>query len=301
MQVEPIEDILAKRFRVERPTTLIAKTISTAPMTFSRLRSTQAMRGRSMSVPPEEAFTFQVPLSLPFFSGLWTAGKRLPHNPTSTGDAFLFDLSNNPTVGLSNPFDSLRFYIPRKTLDELAFDRGLRAIGGLRSSEFGGRDIVLYGLAEALVATMGRPGEGNSLFADYVALAFHDHIIRTYGGISTVERSARGGLASWQMRRVADFINANLNRDISIAQLAAECGLSARYFARAFKQSTGMPPHQWLMKRRVDKAKDLLQIAEWELTDIASVCGFVDQSHFTRVFSRAEGSSPGRWRRDRRR
>ncbi|MEJ1976978.1 MAG: hypothetical protein WDN49_13585 [Acetobacteraceae bacterium] len=125
MDTEAIEDLLAKRFRVERPPTLVARTVSKAPIVFSRLRSAQAVRGRSMSVPREDAFTFQVPLSMPFFSGLWQAGKHLPQSPVALGDAFLFDLSNNPTVGLNNPFDSLRFYIPRATLDELAYDRGL--------------------------------------------------------------------------------------------------------------------------------------------------------------------------------
>jgi AraC family transcriptional regulator len=300
MQPETIEDVLARRFRVERPSTLVARTVSTEPVVFSRLRSPHAVRGRSMSVPPEDSFTFQVPLSLPFFSGLWTAGKRLPHKPVSAGDAFLFDLGNNPTVGLNTPFDSLRFYMPRRTLDELAFDQGLRRIGGLRTPEFGGRDMVLYGLAQTIVSVMERPGEGNTLFADYIALAFHNHIIHAYGGISTIEPGVSGGLAQWQLRRVSEFIDANLNSDISIWQLARECGLSARYFARAFKKSAGLPPHQWLMKKRVDKAKELLQRVDWELTDIASTCGFVDQSHFTRVFSRLEGNSPGRWRRDRR-
>jgi AraC family transcriptional regulator len=300
MQPETIEDVLARRFRVERPSTLVARTVSTEPVVFSRLRSRHAVRGRSMSVPPEDSFTFQVTLSLPFFSGLWTAGKRLPHEPVSAGDAFLFDLANNPTVGLNNPFDSLRFYMPRRTLDELAFDQGLRRIGGLRMPEFGGRDMVLYRLAQTIVSVMERPGEGNALFADYIALAFHNHIVHAYGGISTIEAGVSGGLAPWQLRRVSEFIDANLNSDISISQLARECGLSARYFARAFKKSAGAPPHQWLMKKRVDKAKELLQRVDWELTNIASTCGFVDQSHFTRVFSRFEGDSPGRWRRDRR-
>jgi AraC family transcriptional regulator len=301
MDPESIENVLARRFRVDRPTTLIAKTISTEPIIFARLRSAHAMRGRSMSVPPEDSFAFQIPLSLPWFSGLWVAGKRLTYKPVSAGDAFLFDLGDNPTVGLSNPFDSLRCYIPRRTLDELAFERGLRRVGGLRSAEFGGRDMVLYGLAQAIIGVMERPGEGNTLFADYVALAFHHHIIHAYGGITTMQPGTPGGLAPWQVRRVNEFIDANLSNDISISQLASECGLSARYFARAFRKSAGVPPHQWLTKKRVDKAKELLQRVDWELTDIASICGFVDQSHFTRVFSRFEGNSPGRWRRERRR
>ncbi len=110
-----------------------------------------------MSVPLEDAFTFQVPLSLPFFSGLWTAGKRLPLKSVAAGDAFLFDLSNNPTVGLNNPFDSLRFYMPRSALDDLAFERGLRRVGGLHAAEFGARDMVLYGLAQTIIAAMEQP------------------------------------------------------------------------------------------------------------------------------------------------
>ncbi len=97
------------------------------------------------------------------------------------------------------------------------------------------------------------------MFTDYVALAFHHHVIHAYGDVSTLQPGVRGGLASWQMRRVSDFIDANLDADPSISQLAGECGLSAGYFARAFKQSAGLAPHQWLTRRRLDKARELLQ------------------------------------------
>jgi AraC family transcriptional regulator len=301
MDATSIEETLAKRFKVERPPTLFARTVSNAPMIFARLRSTHAMRGRSMSVPVEESFTFQVPLAMPFFSGLWLAGKRLPDTSVAAGDAFLFDLSNNPTVGLSNPFDSLRFYIPRVTLDELAYERGIRRIGGLRARTFGGRDMVLYGLAQTLVAAMDRPGEGTALFADDIGLAFHNHIIHAYGGASRIELGARGGLAPWQLRRVHEFLEAHLDGDPSIAQLANECRLSARYFARAFRQTMGMAPHQWLMRRRIERAMELLLGTDLPLADIALACGFGDQSHFTRVFSDRAGRGPGKWRRDNRR
>jgi AraC family transcriptional regulator len=295
-----IQDVLAKRFRIERPPTVVTRPVSSAPIVFSRLRSSHAIPGRSMSVPLEEAFAFQVPLSMPFFSGLWVAGKRLPQPAVAPGDAFLFDLSTNPTVGLTNPFDSLRLYIPRTTLDELAYDRGLRRVGGLRARTFGGRDMVLYGLAQALVAAMERSDGGIALFADYVGLAFHNHIIHAYGGVSTIETSPQGGLARWQLRRVYEFIDSNLAGNPSLSQLANECRLSARYFARAFKRSVGMPPHQWLMRRRIDRAKELLLKTGLDLADIAMACGFVDQSYFTRVFSRYEGLGPGKWRREQR-
>jgi hypothetical protein len=84
------------------------------------------MRGRSLTVPPEEAFSFHVPLSLPFFTDLWTAGERREVPDFRLGDAQLVDLRDNPRVSLDTPFDSLRFYIPQIALDEMANEEGIR-------------------------------------------------------------------------------------------------------------------------------------------------------------------------------
>jgi AraC-like DNA-binding protein len=255
------------------------------------------MRGRSLAVPPEEAFAFHVPLSLPFFSDLWTEGRRREVPDMRLGYAQLVDLGDNPVVSLDIPFDSLRFYITQVALDEMANEAGIRRVKGLYAPNFGARDLVLFGLAQALAGAMEHRGDGTAMFTDCIALAFFSHITRAYGGAPAEAGSARGGLASWQLRRAREFINANLAGDPSISQVANECGLSSSYFARAFKQATGIPPYRWLTKMRVERAKELLRDPDRKLVDIAQACGFVDQSHFTRVFSRSEGYSPGRWRR----
>ncbi len=255
------------------------------------------MRGRSLAVPPEEAFAFHVPLSVPFFSNLWTAGRRREVPELRLGDAQLIDLRDNPVVSLDIPFDSLRFYIPQIALDEMANEAGIRRVKGLYAPSFGGRDLVMFGLAQALAGAMEQPGDSTAMFSDCIALAFFAHIVRAYGSVTAEGGNARGGLASWQLQRAREFIAANLVGDPSISQVANECGLSSNYFARAFKQATGVPPYRWLIKQRVERAKELLQDPGRELADIAQLCGFVDQSHFTRVFSRSEGYSPGRWRR----
>jgi AraC-like DNA-binding protein len=155
----------------------------------------------------------------------------------------------------------------------------------------------MFGLAQALAGAMEQSGDGTAMFSDCIALAFFAHVVRAYGSVPIGGPNARGGLAAWQLQRARDFINVNLAHDPSIAEVAHECGLSSGYFARAFKRSTGVPPCQWLTKMRVERAKELLKDPRCELADIALHCGFVDQSHFTRVFSRSEGYSPGRWRR----
>ena len=108
---------------------------------------------------------------------------------------------------------------------------------------------------------------------------------------------SRGGLAPWQERRAKELINANLDGKLPLSQLAEECGLSARHFARAFRQSIGVPPHRWLLSRRVERAKDLLRDRALPLAEVALACGFSDQSHFTWMFTALVGLSPGLWRR----
>jgi AraC-like DNA-binding protein len=107
----------------------------------------------------------------------------------------------------------------------------------------------------------------------------------------------RGGLAPWQLRRAEALMSENLSMQVSLGKVAEECGLSVRHLARAFRQSTGVPPHRWLLDRRVERAKELLPDAKLSLSDVALACGFGDQSHFTRTFTAAVRLSPGVWRR----
>ncbi|WP_397449155.1 helix-turn-helix domain-containing protein [Pseudomonas sp. NA-150] len=297
MPTATLEDLLAERFQIERPPTVRALTTVKDPVIFTHLRSTQAADGRSLEMAGEEGFVFQVPLTGPFFSNVWNSRKRTKLPPAVPGSIYLFDLSTVPVVSLDTPFDTLRMYIAQSTLDELAYDRGMRPSSGLTAQAFGQHDPVLYGMAQSLAAVMALPETASLLLTEYMALAFHEHVIASYGTSALPPKPLRGGLAPWQLRRAHEFISANLNGEISVTELASESGLSTSHFARAFKQTTGMAPHQWLTKKRIEHAKALLKHGNLELADVALACGFVDQSHFNRVFTRSEGHSPGRWRR----
>ena len=106
-----------------------------------------------------------------------------------------------------------------------------------------------------------------------------------------------GTLAGWQERRAKAMLAENINGNISLAHLAQECRLSVRHFTRAFRASTGVSAHTWLLRLRIEKAKTLLISSRRSLAEIALECGFADQSHMTRVFRRSIGLSPGAWRR----
>jgi transcriptional regulator GlxA family with amidase domain len=93
------------------------------------------------------------------------------------------------------------------------------------------------------------------------------------------------------------MFRSDLSDNLSLNGVAAACKLSASHFARAFKASTGLPPHQWVMATRIEMARGILASSDTPLVEIAGMCGFADQSHFSRVFARIIGASPGAWRR----
>jgi AraC family transcriptional regulator len=158
----------------------------------------------------------------------------------------------------------------------------------------------MRGLALSILPMFQEPGAATALLQESIALAFHAHVMHRYGDGLGIEASVSTGLAPWQLRRACAFIDAHLRGDPSVSDLAKECRLSTSHFARAFRQATGMPPHRWVMKRRIERARELLLEGELDLAELALACGFADQSHFTRTFGRSEGHSPGKWRRLRR-
>ncbi|AHL75515.1 AraC family transcriptional regulator [Stutzerimonas stutzeri] len=102
-------------------------------------------------------------------------------------------------------------------------------------------------------------------------------------------------LSVWQEERAKALIEASLGSSLSIAQLARECAQSRCHFSRAFQGTTGLSPQQWLTRRRIERAQQLL-LGDSLLTRIAQDCGFADQAHFSRVFRRLVGSAPSQWR-----
>ena len=114
-----------------------------------------------------------------------------------------------------------------------------------------------------------------------------------------VRANAGAGLAVWQQRKVERFIDENLETTVAIDDLASLVSLSYSYFSRAFKDSFGLPPHAYVMKKRVDRAKALVDTTSDSLAQIALRCGFADQAHFCRRFREHVGITPAVWRRHR--
>jgi transcriptional regulator of acetoin/glycerol metabolism len=107
---------------------------------------------------------------------------------------------------------------------------------------------------------------------------------------------ARGGLPSGAMRRVHEYMDAHISENIDLPVLATVAGVSVYHFAREFKRSTGVTPHNYLVRKRVERAKDMLARTDFSLTEIALATGFADQSHLARNFRQMVSLTPGQFR-----
>ena len=160
-------------------------------------------------------------------------------------------------------------------------------------------DQAVWDTALKLKAEVGSSDPGSHHYAEALSLVLMHELIRLERTTSGTVRPLSGGLPAWQRKRLVEFIEEHLSEDISLATLAKLANLSLFYFARAFKQSFGVPPHRYHSARRMDRARSLLQTPTLSVTQIGAQTGFRETSSFTRAFRRFTGVTPTEYRRHR--
>lgn len=252
--------------------------------------------GKSLPIPVEQTFVVVLLMRPLVQHELWFGEKSIPVEPWQQGSSSVVDLNQSPSAYIGGPMDALHFYLPRAALESVAASNGTRAISEL-SIPHGIVDPVIYGLGQLMLPALQQPDQANELFLSGLLTAFHAHLSRTYGGITVKSVQVRGGLSPIQLNQAKEMIAANLSGNVSLQELAVGCDLSPAHFARSFKRSTGVAPHRWLLMRRIEVAKGMLKRSGFNGAEVASACGFADQSHLIRVFSAIVGLTPREWQR----
>jgi AraC family transcriptional regulator len=168
--------------------------------------------------------------------------------------------------------------------------------------EGGFYDPLLESVLRSLMMEIQAPAQHAALLMQGFASAVAARLIHKYTGTPAQDgrhSPRRKGLDARRLRWVHDYIDANLERDLTIDELANVACLSQYHFARLFKRAMGRTVHRHLVARRLERAKQLLASAEPSLADIASRCSFSSQANFTKAFVRAIGITPGRYRQTR--
>jgi AraC family transcriptional regulator len=159
-------------------------------------------------------------------------------------------------------------------------------------------DSSIRATASKLRALMLEADASNRVYADTLAALLTLELQRLQGALPAAPTPARGGLAPWQQHRVLEHIEAQLADDLSLQSLAAIVDLSPFYFARAFRQSVGSSPHQFILARRIQRAKEFLAKPNVPIAVIARATGFSDPAKLARAFRKATGMTPSACRRD---
>jgi AraC-like DNA-binding protein len=283
----------------DAPPSLVTRSLRGIELAVTETRNDNPVPGLSGTLPSEDSFLVSLKLHDYPDCELWERGKCVMKRDVRAGATYLYDLKRDPRYVIDKPFHSLFFYLPRSALDSVAEQSGAPRIGELACELGTGHDdAVIRHIGASFLEGLSRPNETNRLFVDHMMLAVTAHVAQTYGGMRRSVELARGGLAPWQAKRACERLESDLGGTLSLQQIATEFDLSVSHFSRAFRTSTGLPPHQWLLRQRVKAAQQLMSVRDLPLSEIAMSAGFANQSHFTRVFSAVVGVSPAVWRRE---
>lgn len=186
---------------------------------------------------------------------------------------------------------SINFFFPPGFLQALAADQNGRALAPLIFAS----DERLHQLIRLLECEVAAPGFASKLMIEGLARSLAAMLAQ----INEHELAAvadRIFLAPAKLRRVIEFVDHSIEEDIALADMAAIAGLSTFHFSRVFKRATGSSPYHFVRERRLELSRKLLVETDMGIAELALVCGFANQSHFTAAFSRAMGISPARYR-----
>ena len=159
-------------------------------------------------------------------------------------------------------------------------------------------DPLLEQIALTIAGALRDGSVGDGLYVDTLAQMIAVHLARHHSSRSKpADRPTPAVLSTWKIRRLIDFIEENLDRDLSLEALAAEVNISPLYLPRAFKSAVGQSTHQYVLQRRVERARKLLGNSDMPIAEIALSSGFSSQSHLSNWFLRFVGVSPATYRR----
>ena len=292
------EDPFTTHVKLDRSSSVPSPFRTPGTFTVTRLESSDGLPDRITKLSSVPALLVSISLkSLPLQSyQLWVADKVIPTPTIPPFRSNVIDFDSEPSCWAGKAFDYVHYTVPRVELDDIAADLGF---GRVRSYQLSvvEDDLVLAQITRSILPFIGRRDGPSLLALDQFSLILGAHLLQRYGVLQKLGKVFKGGLAPWQKRRAAELLRENLDGRIRLTDVARECSLSVSHFARSFKATFGMAPHRWLITRRIERAKDLLQQTTTPIADIAIQSGFVDQTAFARTFRQAMGISPGQWRR----
>ncbi len=211
------------------------------------------------------------------------------------GDICLTPATAPISVRSQAPFEIVGLYLEPVFLSQLTAEESNADCLEL-VPQFKLKDPLIYQIAIALKAQVASPGEWNRLYVESMATALCAHLLQCYSTRNPSVKAYDGGLSKARLGKVLEYIHEHSSQNLSLIEMAQQVHMSPYHFSRLFKQSTGLSPHLYLIRRRIQGAKRLLETTALSTAEIAAQAGFADQSHLARHFKREYGVPPSQVR-----
>lgn len=289
---------LGAKFGAEDAPYIVTRALQSGELAATELCVDRPNGRLSDPIPEADAYMLCLMLSDIPDNSYWEEGRQVSQYSLRAGDVTIHDLSREPSAVIDKPLHSLLLFLPCSAFHALADQANVPRVSELRYTP--GEPVLdetIKHIGLSLMPAFRAPERVNRLFTDHLMLALATHCAQTYGGLESNPRPFKGGLASWQEKKSKEMLAGDLTGSTPLHEIAYACGLSVSHFSRAFRKTTGLAPHAWLLQARVDAAKAMLRRGDTPLSAIAQTCGFADQSHLATVFKRRVGYSPSIWRR----
>ncbi|SRR5579883_1558090 len=190
----------------------------------------------------------------------------------------------------------LHFYLDPTLLHTIAADSGIHAENIAIIDRLGAHDPQIEHIAMLLFSELRSGGLGGKIYAESLANLLAVQVLRNHSSLKPDAVAASPDLSRPAVQRAIEYIESYLSEDLSLHELAKIVHLSPYHFARLFKEATGLPPHRYIISRRVERAKLLLTTTNQSLTFIAHEVGFASESHLAMHFKRLTGLLPKHYR-----
>ena len=288
---------LAETFGFDTAPALVTRTLQKATIAVTQIVCDMENNGLTEPLPSEDAFLATVQLRECPTHDLWIDGKPRKTGHLVPGSLSIYDLRQNPIVNSTSPFRNLHFYLPRKALDAIADSDETPRVGEFDVEPgLGVEDPIAKRLAMSLAPAFERPDEAMPLFVDHITVALAGHVLTTYAERLPCRPAPQVTLSRYHERCIKELLAAHPQGDVTVAQLANECGIPVVRFVKAFRRATGLAPHRWLEQLRVARARNLLERRTMAFAEVAATTGFSSTQHLARALNRAEGRNPIAWR-----
>jgi AraC family transcriptional regulator len=219
-------------------------------------------------------------------------GGRSEDFRVSPGSVFVLGAGYVPPIQVGGAMTSLFISLKPWMLAEYAGDLLALDLARLRNA-YSVPDAHFYHIGMALNAEIEHGYPGGRLYGESLAAAMVAHLAARYSSVQGAPLDSRkAGIGSRRLRKVLDYIEEHLGQDLSLSDLGAAAGLSPGRFARGFREAVGLPPHQYVTRKRVARARAMLEASALPIAEIAANLGFESQSHFTAVFHKLVGATP---------